>query len=130
MMRRPLLAAFALVAVSSLAGCSKGPKDKLQGRWLGDSIQNVPDAQSTAATGWVKGTSFEFKGDKVTVTVPAEEPRTGSFAIAKVNGNHITVQFARPSGDPDEATFTLDGEKKMTWDIGNDRQVTLVRASL
>jgi hypothetical protein len=125
-----LAAVFALVTLVPFAtGCSKSPKDKLQGKWVGDKVDNVPLDQEARATGWVKGTTFEFKGDKVIVTIPAEEPRTGTFNVAGVNGNKLNVAFTRANGDIDEATFTLAAEgKAIKWDIGNDRTVTLARS--
>ncbi|HVK70425.1 MAG TPA: hypothetical protein VM694_38495, partial [Polyangium sp.] len=77
-----VLAAVALF----VSGCGKTPKDRLQGRWLGESIENVPEPHLAKAMGWVKGTAFEFTGGKVTVTIPAESPRTGSFRVTEVNG--------------------------------------------
>jgi hypothetical protein len=112
-------------------GCSKGPKDKLQGKWVGEKIDNVPVDAEARATGWVKGTTFEFKGDKVIVTIPAEEPRTGTFTVANVGGNKnkLSVAFTRANGDIDEASFTLADEgKALKWDIGNERTVTLARS--
>ena len=62
------------VALSTLAGCEKSPRDRLQGRWLGESVENLPAAQLQKATGWVKGVAMEFSGSRVTVTIPASRP--------------------------------------------------------
>src|ERR1044072_969079 len=98
-MRTRVGTALALVFVlPATAGCEKTPKDRLQGRWLGESAENVSEAQVAKVTGWVKGTAFEFSGSKVTVTIPAESPRTGQFKVAKVEGEKITVSFLREEG--------------------------------
>ena len=123
---------FALATLVPFAtGCSKSPKDKLQGKWVGEKIDNVPIDQEARATGWVKGTTFEFKGEKVIVTIPAEEPRTGSYAVSAQSSTKMNVSFTRANGDVDEASFTLASEGKVIkWDIGNDRTVTLSKALL
>ena len=118
-----------LVLASFATGCSKSPKDKLQGKWVGEKVDNVPIDQEARATGWVKGTTFEFKGDKVIVTIPAEEPRTGHFAVVPQSASKLNVSFTRANGEVDEATFILASEgKSLRWDIGNERTVTLSKA--
>ena len=49
--------AILAVSLSLLAGCDKSPRDRLQGRCLGESTENVPPEQLAKATGWVKGTA-------------------------------------------------------------------------
>ena len=115
------------LAVLALAGCEKTPRDKLQGRWLGDSVENVPASQVGKATGWVKGTSLEFAGNKVTITIPAEAPRTGSFKIAKVEGDRVLVSFAREEGGHDEAELHFAKDKSLRWVLANGPEVVLRR---
>src|SRR5262245_18087394 len=90
------------ITIPAAAGCEKSPKDRIQGRWLGESIENVPAAQIQKASGWVKGTAIEFNGAKVTVTIPAEAPRTGSFKVARADGDKLLVSFHREEGGRDE----------------------------
>lgn len=125
---RPLSVLLVIPALVLLGGCARGPKDRLQGRWVGSSIDNIPRDQEARAAGWVKGTSFEFRGNKVTVVVPAEEPRTGEFKVTRTTGNKVTVEIKRPSGESDEATFVVADEHSIRWDIGNERQITLEKA--
>ena len=114
-----------------LAACGKSPEDKLAGKWVGDRIDNVSAEQVARATGWVKGTTFEFAGDKVTVTVPAEPARKGSFKVSRVDGDKMVLSVARPDVSTfDAATVTMHGDKIMSWDIGHGREVLLVRAGL
>ena len=129
-MRSPLLSlSVVLPAVLLLTACAKGPQDRLAGRWVGESIDNIPPDQVARASGWVKGTSFEFRGDRLTVAIPAEEPRTGSYKVERVVGQKLTLAITRPSGEVDEAVLTLTGEGAMKWDVGNDRQIKLTRIS-
>jgi hypothetical protein len=117
-----------LVTLFGLCGCSRGPEDKLAGKWIGDRIDNVSAEQVARATGWVKGTTFEFTGDKLTVTVPAEAPRKGTFKVSRVDGDKMVLSVARPDARTyDEATLTMQSDKSMTWDIGQGREVLLVR---
>lgn len=116
------------LALPAAAGCEKTPKDKLQGRWLGEAIENIPAAEVPKATGWVKGTALEFSGTKVTVTIPAESPRSGQFKVAKVEGDMMTVSFLREEGGRDEADFKLVGDDTLRWSIGQGREIVLTKA--
>lgn len=119
----------ALALLVLLASCSKSPEEKLAGKWTGDRIDNVSADQVARATGWVKGTTFEFSGDKLTVTVPAEPARKGTFKVTRLDGDKMVLSVARPDGpSQDEATLTLLDDKSMRWDIGQGREVLLVRA--
>lgn len=122
--------ALATVCLSLVgAGCSKGPKDKLQGRWVGDRIDNVPAEQVVRATGWVKGTTFAFSGDKMTIAIPAEQPRTGTFEVAKSDGQKLTLAVKGEARPVEEARISLaDDGASIRWDIGEGREIVLVRA--
>lgn len=117
-----------VLALPVVAGCEKSPRDKLQGRWLGESIENVNPTDLPRATGWVKGAALEFQGGKVTVTIPAESPRSGAYKIAKVDGDRVTVSFSREEGGHDEAELRFVGEQQLRWDIGSGREIVLLRA--
>jgi hypothetical protein len=125
--RVSLLVPFALSTLA-LAGCGGGPKDKLQGKWIGDRIENVAADQLVRATGWVKGTTLEFAGDKLTVTIPAEQARTGAYKVAKVEGQKISLDVTHPGQAVDDLTVSMTDEKTMRWDIGQGREIVLVRA--
>jgi len=125
-MRTHLL--FATLALSlCAAACSKNPKDRLQGKWLGDSVANVAPDQNAAASAWVKGMSFEFVGDKLTVTVPAEQPRVGEYKVDKVDGKNVTLKITRDSGTVDTANLLFAEDRSLHWDIGDGREVILTR---
>ena len=128
-MRIRIKTALALaLALPVVAGCEKSPKDKLQGRWLGESIENVPSAQLTKSSGWVKGTAIEFAGNKVTVTIPAETPRTGTFKVSKAANDGLLVSFVRDEGGHDEAEMKLVGDQTLRWSIGDGREIVMLKA--
>lgn len=120
--------ALAVITLPAVVGCQKTPRDKLQGRWLGEAVENFPEAQVPRATGWVKGTAIEFNGNKVTVTVPAETPRSGTFKVARIDGDKVVVAFARDEGGTDESAFKMVTENTMKWDVGNGREIVLVKS--
>jgi hypothetical protein len=125
---RSLPAVVAIVVPLTSIGCSKSPRDRLQGRWLGEAIENVPIEQIQKATGWVKGTAVEFAGNKVTVTIPAETPRTGTFKVTKAEGDLLVVSFFRDEGGRDDAEMKLVGDQAIRWQIGQGREILLIRA--
>ncbi len=128
-MRSRVGTALALaITLPAAAGCEKSPRDKLQGRWLGESIENVPAAQVQKATGWVKGTAIEFAGSKVTVTIPAETPRSGTFKVSHKEGDTLLVSFNRDEGGHDEAEMTLVGDQQLRWKLGEGREIVMNRA--
>jgi hypothetical protein len=116
------------ITIPAVSGCEKSPRDKLQGRWLGESIENVPANQLQKATGWVKGTAIEFNGNKVTVTIPAESPRSGTFKVSRHEGDALVLSFNRDEGGHDEAEMTLVGDQQLRWRIGEGREVVMVKA--
>ncbi len=115
------------VALPVTSGCEKSPRDKLQGLWLGESIENVPPSQLQRATGWVKGTALSFAGNKVTVTIPAETPRSGTFKVSRLEGDAMRVSFNRDEGGHDEAEMRLVGERELRWKIGDGREIVMVK---
>lgn len=128
-MRTRVKTALALaITIPAVAGCEKSPRDRLQGRWLGESIENVPVSQVQKATGWVKGTAIEFNGNKVTVTIPAETPRTGTFKVMKREGEKLLLSFHREEGGRDEAEMALVGDSQLRWRIGEGREIVMLKA--
>lgn len=128
-MRKRVKTALALaITLPTIAGCAKSPRDRLQGRWYGETVENVPPDQIAKTNGWVKGAAIEFAGNKVTVTVPAETPRSGTFKVSKSEGDRVTLAFLRPEGGLDEADFRFATDQTLRWDIGSGREIVLVKA--
>lgn len=121
----------ALVGAALLAlgvgACGHPVERKLQGRWLGEGVENFDDALTAAATGWARGTSLEFAGSDLTVSIPAEEARSGSYKVVKVNRNDVDIAVTRKDGAIDRARFSLDDEARMRWRLSGGRSVLLRR---
>jgi hypothetical protein len=117
-----------LIAASQLTvGCGHPIQRKLEGRWLGDSVENFDDPDVAAATGWAKGTSLEFAGSTITVAIPAEEPRSGKYKIAKVHNSDVELAVTRDDGRIDKAMLKLDDEHSLRWMVGAGRAVVMRR---
>jgi hypothetical protein len=113
--------------VASVSACRHPVERQLQGRWLGEGVENFDDRDLAAATGWAKGTSMEFSGSTITVGIPAEEPRSGKYEIAKVHDADVLVQVERRGGKTDNVSFKLDSEDSIRWMLGEGRAVVLRR---
>jgi hypothetical protein len=110
-----------------LAGCGNPVQRKLEGRWLGESVENFDAKDVAAATGWARGLSLEFSGARLTVAVPAEEPRTGKYKVASVHENDVELAVTRLDGAVDNASFKLDDERSLRFMIGDTRAIVLRR---
>ena len=116
------------LALPFATGCEKTTKERLEGRWLGESVENAPAAQAAQIGGWVKGAAIEFVGSKATITIPAESPRTGGYQITKDDGQSLVLAFSRAEGGKDEARFRFVGEDQLRWTLPEGPEVVLVRA--
>jgi hypothetical protein len=110
-----------------LAGCGNPVQRKLEGRWLGESVENFDARDVAAATGWARGLSLEFSGTRLTVAVPAEEPRTGKYKVASVRENDVQLAVTRLDGAVDTASLKLDDERSLRFMIGDTRAIVLRR---
>ncbi len=125
-MRWPLVALLA--AVPALWGCATTAKDRLEGRWVGDTVDSFPASQRARALGWAKGTAISFEGARVTVSIPAESPREGTYKLAELGPDELKVTFLRPHGAADEVTFRFEGEDRLRWMLGDGRSIVLRKA--
>lgn len=120
-----LLVLAPILAISP--GCGHPVQRSLEGRWLGEAVENFQDSQLAAATGWVRGLSFEFAGSNVTVAVPAEEARTGRYKVTSVHQSDVRLSFTAKDGKTSTAHFKLDNDQSMRWMLGQGRAVVLRR---
>ncbi len=102
---------------------------RLQGRWLGESVENVDQTFLAAATGWAKGTSFEFTGDRLTVIIPAEEPRSGTYSIGSVRDNRVALQAKRSDGTLDALELRVDDEQSLEWMLPNGSAIRMRKSN-
>ena len=117
---------LALVAVTA---CGHPVQRRLEGRWIGESIENVDQSFLAGATGWAKGMSFEFAGDKLTVIIPTEDPRTGTYTVASVRDDRVTLQAKRPDGTLDPVDLRLQDEHSLQWILPSGASVRLRKAN-
>jgi hypothetical protein len=119
------LTVLPMLAIST--GCGHPVQRSLEGRWLGEAVENFQDSQLAAATGWARGLSFEFAGSSVTVAVPAEEPRTGRYQVSSVHESDVRLSITTKEGKATTAVFKLDNDHSMRWMLGQGRSVVLRR---
>lgn len=116
---------IAIVSPLVVTGCGNSAARALSGRWLGDSVENFDQPDVPVATGWARGTSFEFSGSSVTVAIPAEDPRRGHFEVESAHDDTIVVAFRDEKGKIDHARFTLDGDRYLKWNLDDRRRLVL-----
>ncbi len=128
---RDSLSGLSLLAValsaSGLAGCGNPVQRQLEGRWLGDSVDRFEQRELSRATGWAKGVSFEFTGEKVTVTIPAEEPRSATYRVASVHASDVRLAVVRPDGKTDPLHLRIDDERSVRWMLDGSHAIVLRR---
>ena len=127
--KRGRLTSLGLLALSALfvSGCGNPIQHKLEGRWLGESVENFDAKDMATATGWARGLSLEFSGSHLTVAVPAEEPRTGKYKVTSVHDSDVQLDVTRQDGSVDKASFKLDDERSLRFMVGDSRAIVLRR---
>lgn len=126
-MTRLLRLALGLLALALGTGCAHPAERALEGRWRGTSVENFDDADLAAATGWARGTELRFAGKRLTISVPAEEPRTGSYRLAAIEDRRVTLEVLSADGEQSELELIVDDEKSLRWVLGEGRTVLLER---
>jgi hypothetical protein len=119
-----------LVGVGAMAGatgCGHPVQNKLEGRWVGDSVENFDDRHVAVATGWARGASFEFSGSNLTVAIPAEDPRTASYKVASVRESSVELAVTAKDGTRDKLRLKLDSEHSIRWLLSDERAIVLRR---
>jgi len=117
----------ALVSVLGLVGCGNPVQRQLEGRWLGDSVEAFEQRELSRATGWARGVSFEFNGSKVTVTIPAEEPRSAPYKVTGVHSSDVRLAVLRPDGKTDPMHLRIDDERSVRWMLDGSHAIVLRR---
>lgn len=124
---RIALAPLALGSLVLAVGCGHPVQRALEGRWYGDSVENFDEDTSAAAIGWAKGTSFEFAGSSLTVAIPAEEPRSGSYRVVAADEGVVRLAVLDPEGESSELVLRLDDQDSLRWMLGDGRAVVMRR---
>jgi hypothetical protein len=119
-----------IVGALSTIGCAHPLTRRLEGRWLGHAVENFDDGEMALATGWARGTSFEFSGSRLTVTVPAEDPRVGTFKVESAHGGDFTLAIEDGQGRRSRSRFTFDQDHLVRWHLDEARSIVLRREQL
>jgi hypothetical protein len=132
-MRRRTIHAMSCAAGSLLAfgvtACSGHPvQHQLAGRWIGEGVENVRDDALASATGWARGASLEFAGRFVTVSIPAEEPRSAKYRVLSAQGRAVKLEALRQDGGTDPLELRLDDEHRIRWLVGGGQAIVLRRS--
>ena len=126
MKRRPVvLALFVSILLPFAAACTHPAERALQGVWLGEGVENFSDEELAAATGWARGTQFEFKGARLTITVPAEDPRTGTYRLSAIDDRHVTLSVLDTQGELSEMELIVDDAETLRWVLEDGRTLRL-----
>lgn len=120
-----LVSLLPILAIST--GCGHPVQRSLEGRWLGEAVENFREGELAAATGWARGLSFEFAGSNVTVAIPAEEARTGRYQVSSVHESDVRLTVTSKEGKATPVALKLDSDHSMRWMLGQGRSVVLRR---
>lgn len=117
-----------IIALAALAaGCGHPVQRQLEGTWHGDSVENFDDRDLARATGWAKSLRFTFDGSRMSVSVAAEDERTGKYRVRSVHNSDVVLAVTRPDGKEDLAQLKLDDDHAIRWMLGQSRAVVLRR---
>ncbi|HEY8945756.1 MAG TPA: hypothetical protein VIM73_15910 [Polyangiaceae bacterium] len=111
----------------ALTACGHPVQRQLEGTWHGESVENFDDRDIPRATGWAKSLRFSFDGPRMTISIAAEEERTGKYRVRSVHNSDVVLAVARPDGTEDVARFKLDSDHSIRWVLGESRSIVLRR---
>jgi len=110
-----------------VSGCGHPVQRQLEGTWHGDSVENFDDRDLARVTGWAKSLRFSFEGSRLSVSIAAEEERTGKYRVRSVHNSDVTLAVTRPDGGEDVTHLKLDDEHSVRWVLGDARTIVLRR---
>ena len=111
----------------ALAGSGHPVQRQLEGRWSGDGVEQFAEHLVAPATAWVRGTRFSFDANTVSVTIPPDTTRRGTYSVTRVNGRDVQLAVERGDGKKDSLHLKLDSEHTVRWILDEDRAVVLKR---
>lgn len=111
----------------AICACGHPVQRQLEGTWHGESVENFDDRDIPRATGWAKSLRFSFDGPRLTVSIAAEDERTGQYKVRSVHNSDVVLAVARPDGAEDLARFKLDDDRSIRWVLGESRAIVLRR---
>ena len=114
-----------LLVCLKLTVCQHPAEEALQGRWNGHSVENFEEQSIAAATGWARGTQFEFRGNDLTITMPAKESRKGKYKLAKIEGRQVTLAVQDQKGELTRLDLIVDDAESLRWMLDDGRTLVL-----
>jgi len=118
---------IAVLGAVLTSGCGHPVQRHLQGRWFGETVENVPDDQIATSTAWARGTTLEFSGSHLTITVPEQEPRSAPFEVVQATRHEATLAVRGTDGTVQQASFSLDDDDLVRWHVTERQSVVLRR---
>jgi len=115
-----------LAGLVGLNACAHPVQRTLEGRWMGEAIENFDDEVMAAASGWARGTSLEFSGSELTVAIPAEEPRSARYKVVGVHQKKVRLAI-QAGAKLEELRLVLDDERSLRWMLDDNRAVLMRR---
>jgi hypothetical protein len=108
-----------------VTACGHPAERALQGQWLGSAVENFDPGVTAAATGWARGTSLEFSGRRLKVTLPAQTPKIGVYELAAIEDRTVKLNVLSSEGESSELELIVDDEQTMRWVMGEGRTMLL-----
>lgn len=112
---------------AALVACSTSVESQLSGHWLGRSVESRDGTVSAARAGWARGTSLTFSGSTLTVALPGEAPRQGSYRVISNDDGELELRVAGHDGHVDSARLTLETERLLRWHLSEIHTLVLHR---
>lgn len=127
--RRGWAAAGALLSMCALlSACDATIGSRLSGRWQGVEMESLGGSVSAARAGWAKGTSFTFSGSSLTVDLPGELPRRGTYQVLSENDGQLELAVAGHDGHIDRTELTLETDSLLRWHLTTVHTLLMRRA--
>jgi hypothetical protein len=123
----PLQWILKISVILAVQGCAHPAERALAGRWLGESVENFDQDELAEATAWARGTMLEFKSSKITVAIPSEESRTGTYLLSSVVDRNVKLRVLDIDGQEADMEVVVDDEDHLRWLLGDGRSVVMKR---
>jgi hypothetical protein len=68
-----------------------------------------------------------FDGNRLRVTDPAENPRSGLFRLAAIENRQVSLVVLDSRGEETELDLIVDDAKSLRWMLGDGRTLVLKR---
>jgi hypothetical protein len=113
-----------LFVVLALTACGSKGSARLEGNWKGVRAEGVQPHQQAAADSYALGTTFEFKGENVTLKSP-KSSSTIRFRVEKDEGSTVVIAGDKDPKDPQ--TFTFIDPKTFRWSTAPGQSIVFAK---